>query len=43
MDYRPEGHEYTKNPTYTGGGCAHCGKKEEGHKSPETNKAKEPK
>jgi hypothetical protein len=34
MDYRPEEHEYTTNPTYSGGGCALCGKIEDGHKAP---------
>jgi hypothetical protein len=23
---RPENHPYTENPTYTGPGCAHCGR-----------------
>ena len=38
MDYQPEEHEYTTNPTYTGFGCAQFGKEENGHKLPAPNK-----
>ncbi len=28
---KPENHQYTTHPTYTGVGCAHCGKSEQEH------------
>ena len=30
--YKPSNHPYTIHITYTGPGCAHCGKPEAGHK-----------
>ena len=31
-EFLPENHEYVTHKTYTGPGCAHCGKSEPGHK-----------
>ena len=32
--YLPQNHEFGEHPTYTGEGCAQCGKPREGHKEP---------
>lgn len=26
MSFDPQAHDYTEHPTYTGPGCAHCGR-----------------
>lgn len=38
--FDPVNHEYTLNHTYTGQGCAHCGRTEEGHKKPSERQPK---